>query len=133
MAEKPRHRELIERQIAAGHKAGICDSDGNSVTLDDGRMVKKPRDMGHVRYKAVYHGDGTVTIYENGEVRVDDAVHSRRENRYIDPDVAELPGNVDIVRIDGNGPGDERHLVESVTSPRFSPPADILAHETLPS
>ena len=43
MRKKPKHRVEIERLIVAGHRSGVCDGEGNSVTLPDGRMIAKPR------------------------------------------------------------------------------------------
>jgi hypothetical protein len=58
MKKKPKHREEVERLIVNGHRAGVCDASGNSVTNDDGRMVARPRYVGHVKLHKVYPKDG---------------------------------------------------------------------------
>ncbi len=54
MAPKYRHRQNeIEAMIVAGHRAGVCDKDGNSVPGAGGLPVVKPR-SGYVTFRKVY-------------------------------------------------------------------------------
>jgi len=48
-----KHLAGIEDLIARGHRMGLCDSDGNSVSGEDGRMTAKPHAMNSAvrRYK----------------------------------------------------------------------------------
>lgn len=48
-----KHLAMIEDMIARGHRMGLCDSDGNSVSGEDGRMAARPRAMNSAvrRYK----------------------------------------------------------------------------------
>ena len=43
----------VEAQIARGHRAGICNSEGESVNRSDGSFVAKPRG-GYVTFRKVY-------------------------------------------------------------------------------
>lgn len=46
MARTETTRQALQRvqgAIARGHRLGVCDSEGNSVTRSDGTYVAKPR------------------------------------------------------------------------------------------
>jgi len=51
---KSKGRKEIEQMIVRGHAVGMCDSDGNSTTLPDGRFVAKARRVGVVKFHKVY-------------------------------------------------------------------------------
>lgn len=54
----------IRQMIAKGHKVGICDSDGNSITNSDGSMTARPLNVNGTRmrfcngYKEVFGKKG---------------------------------------------------------------------------
>ena len=65
MAKKSKQRAEVERAIVRGHKIGMCDASGRSVTDSTGRMVAAPRKMRPTfRMKFV---DGVKHVFRDGE------------------------------------------------------------------
>jgi len=65
MKEKSKQLKKIEQAIAKGHKIGLCDGEGNSVTLPDGRIVAKCRVMHPTR--RIRYIDGELKEYKDGQ------------------------------------------------------------------
>lgn len=44
--EAERQEQAIKSMIVAGHRRGVCDSEGRTVKRPDGRPVARPRNLG---------------------------------------------------------------------------------------
>ena len=51
--KKSKAREEVEQAIVRGYRAGVCDSDGNSIDIN-GVYKAKPRSLGHVKLRKIY-------------------------------------------------------------------------------
>src|SRR5947208_1391045 len=80
----------------------------------------------------VQHREAAEPAHLGGEPGPDDAVHRRGDDRQLEPVAAELPGNVDLVRIDRHGPGNERDVVAPVCDPRLAASPDPHPHRHPP-
>jgi hypothetical protein len=66
-AKKPKHRQEIESLIVRAHRAGVCDSYGNSVAREDGTPMAKPRVLSDTeRLKDVSAEDTALAKFQAG-------------------------------------------------------------------
>ena len=66
----------------------------------------------------------------DGELGSDDAIHGGGDDRSVETAAAELPGDVDLRGIDGEGARDESDIVEPVCRSRFPSAPDPHAHRS---
>ena len=65
MKKKSKGREEVEQMIVRGHRAGVCDSDGNSIDID-GIPKAKPKTLGCVRLRKIYpKGGPSIIVVDN--------------------------------------------------------------------
>ncbi len=64
MAQVSKSMKKIRQMIVQGHRAGVCDSDGNSIDSFDGTPTARPLNVTGIRirfsngYKEVYGPNG---------------------------------------------------------------------------
>lgn len=63
--KKPKYREEVERLIVAGHRAGVCDREGNSVDRGDGSFKAKPCVL-RPTFRKIYPRNGEAYVVESG-------------------------------------------------------------------
>ncbi len=76
----------------------------------------------------VQHREPAHPSHLDGERRADHAVHRRRDDGDREAVTAELPGDVDLAGVDGQGAGNQRDVIEAVRRPRLPPPPDPHPH-----
>src|SRR5215510_13655301 len=81
----------------------------------------------------IEHGEAAEAAHLDGELGADHAVHGRGDDGDLEAVATELPGNVDLVGIDGERAGNQRDVVEAVRRPGFAPTPHPHAHALSPS
>ena len=65
MKRKRKGQEEVEQMIVRGHRAGVCDSYGNSIDIN-GIPKAKPRTLGCVKLHKIYPKDGpSIIVVDN--------------------------------------------------------------------
>ena len=76
----------------------------------------------------VQHREAAVPSHLDGELWSHHAVHGRGDDRQLETMATKLPGDVDFVRVDGHGSGNERDVIEPVRDPGLAPSPDPHPH-----
>ncbi len=69
----------------------------------------------------VQDGQATESAHLDGQTRAHDPVHGGGDDGDVEAPPAQLPGDVDLVGIDGQGPGNQRDVIEAVRARAFRP------------
>ncbi len=89
---------------------------GSRNALDDGAGVL----VAGVQALEVDECQAAVTAHADGEFGIGDRVHGGREKRDLEPEAAEVDGDIHLRGIGRHGAGDERNLLEAVGSAETS-------------
>src|SRR5262249_28741961 len=80
----------------------------------------------------VEDGQSAEPAHLDGQPGPDDSIHGGGDDREIEPTTTELPRDVDFIRIDRDGSGDHRDVVDPAGNPGFAPPPHPHPHAVPP-
>src|SRR5262249_48785961 len=81
----------------------------------------------------IEHGETAQAAHPHGELGAGHTVHGRRDDGDLEAVTTQLPGDVDLVGIDGERAWNQRDVVEAIRRPGFAPTPHPHAHALSPS